>query len=295
VRTGARDARLWRAFLVLRASEHARGSRDVRRHAGERSVVVLAYHAVADLSADPVLAPYGVPPERLAAQLDALARDGWRFVDLDTLLQGLDGEGAFPQRGVLVTFDDCYADLVDAAPLLEARGIRAVAFAVADRVGGSNDWDSALGAEARPLADANGLQALERRGVEIGSHGATHRRLAGLADGELRAELEGSAAALAKLGVRSPRALSYPHGVWDSAVAAAARSAGYRAAFTVSPGAVRGGADRYALPRVEVLAGDDPEALALRASAAASRATRVRRLALLSARARRAAPSRTAA
>ncbi len=62
------------------------------------SVYVLAYHAVADLSADPILAPYGVTPAELAMQLDQLVQRGHTFVDLETVIDALsDGSGASHQ------------------------------------------------------------------------------------------------------------------------------------------------------------------------------------------------------
>ncbi len=137
VRGGHRDQWTRRLFFGLRTVEHQRGARLAREAAATGSVVVLAFHAVSDLASDPVLAEYGVPPARFAEHLDALARRGRRFIDLETLLAALDGRAELPERAVLVSFDDAYVDLLSAGcPILEERSIPAVAFAVAGLTGG---------------------------------------------------------------------------------------------------------------------------------------------------------------
>jgi GT2 family glycosyltransferase/peptidoglycan/xylan/chitin deacetylase (PgdA/CDA1 family) len=265
VRSGRDDQWTRRLFFGLRTMEHRRGARLARREFSTGSAVVLAFHAVSDLSDDPVLAEYGVTPRRLAEYLDALSRKGWSFVDLDGLLAGLDGRAELPSRAALVTFDDCYVDLLEAgAEVLAERGVPAVAFAVANLTGGVNEWDRPLGARELRLLDGEGLRELAARGIEIGSHALTHRPLARLDPEEAAREAQESAERLEALGLPRPRALSYPHGESSAAVEAAVREAGYSLAFTVTPGTVAVGADRWALPRVEVLASDSPRALRLK-------------------------------
>lgn len=226
-------------------------------------VVVLAYHAIADLSDDPVLANYGVPPERFADQLDGLLRRGWRFVELERLLEALDGRARLPRRAALVTFDDGYADVHSAAlPILRARGIPAVVFAVSGPR--ENEWDQARGARPRRLLDEDERRQLAEQGVEIGAHGSTHRALTELSREELAAELDPAAREPASRGLPRPRALSYPHGRWSPEVADAARASGYQVAFGLQPGRVTPTSDRFALPRVEVLPDDRPGILHLK-------------------------------
>ncbi len=105
-------------------------------------------------------------------------------------------------------------------------------------------------------------------GVEIGSHGVSHRRLTSLNTAELNNEVRDSARALARLGGRRPRTISYPYGSWSPAAAAGVHAAGYRLAFTTHPGVLRAGSDLTALPRVEVVASDGPYAVAIRVATA---------------------------
>lgn len=269
VRSGRSGRLLGELFHALRRVEAVRGVRRARRALDRERVLALAYHAVADLSGDAVLAEYGVPPGELARQLDVLAEAGHHFIGLDRLLEALDRRAPLPRRPVLLTFDDAYADLRDGAlPVLAERGIPAVVFAVAGLVGESNEWDRRLGARELPLLDAAGLRALYTAGIEVGAHSVTHRELTGLPDRELGREASDAAQRLEETGLPRPRAFSYPYGEHDARTAGAVRAAGYELAFTVTPGVIGRGADRYALPRVEVLASDRGRRFQLRVRAA---------------------------
>lgn len=229
---------------------------------GRSRLRILAYHAIADLRDDPVLAEYGVPPELFAAQLDDLAAHGWEFVDLDAVLSTLGGEGGLPRRAVLVSFDDAYTDLLEvAAPLLSERKISAVVFAVAGHLGGANDWDHHKGAASLNLLDPAGLSQLPTKGIEVGAHTFSHRPLPEVPPEELDVELAGAADRIEAAGVPRPRAFSYPYGRWSPKLAAAVREAGYEVAFTTAWGDPRPGGDLFAVPRVEVHASDTPRKL----------------------------------
>jgi peptidoglycan/xylan/chitin deacetylase (PgdA/CDA1 family)/GT2 family glycosyltransferase len=269
VRGGISGSLLRRFFFGLRTVEHQRGTRLAQRSLSTGEALVLAFHAIADLSDDRVLAEYGIPADRFAEQLDLLRRKGWTFVDLDALIAALEGRARLPRKALVVSFDDCYRDLLDvAAPVLAERGIPAVAFAVAGLTGGSNEWDRHLGGRELGLLDQGGLLRLPGYGIEVGSHGMHHRPLAKLDLDEAEKELRESAQALESLGLPRPRAFSYPHGEANEGVARLAREAGYALAFTVTPGKVAIGTDRWCLPRIEVLASDSIPALRLKLATA---------------------------
>jgi peptidoglycan/xylan/chitin deacetylase (PgdA/CDA1 family) len=226
---------------------------------------ILAYHAIADLGGDRVLAEYGVSPRLFAEQLDGLAAHGWEFVGLDTVLAWLSGKGHLPRRAALVSFDDAYADLLEvAAPLLAERGIPAVVFAVAGHLGGANDWDHHKGAASLRLLGPGDLPGVAASGVEVGSHTVNHRPLPEVPAVELDGELRDAAALIEAAGVPRPRAFSYPYGRFTAANAAAVREAGYEIAFTTAWGDPRPGGDLFAVPRVEVHASDTPRKLRLK-------------------------------
>ncbi len=256
IRLGGDGPSTARWFFRVRRLEYWEG---VRRAGGLRGegVRVLCYHSFSDLRDDPILREYGVPPALLRRQLLFLKRAGFRFIDAERFLRFLDGRSGVPRLALLVTIDDCYQDVLSAAlPVLESLRVPAVAFAVSERLGGSNTWDQAIGARAVPLMDADGLRSLARSGVAIGGHSRTHAALNRLPEERLDGEIAGCVADLEALGLPRPLLFAYPHGEADDAVEARAKAAGVRAAFTVEPGIVRTGTNRFALPRIEVLRSD---------------------------------------
>jgi peptidoglycan/xylan/chitin deacetylase (PgdA/CDA1 family)/GT2 family glycosyltransferase len=247
----------WRVFSYVRDGQYWRGVYDAGGIPSYARLRVLAYHAIADLAGAPLLEPYGVPPRVFARQLDLLQRLGFHFVSAEEALRSLEGRGGLPRRAVLLTFDDCYEDLLHAAlPILEHLGIPAVAFAVSGHVGGSNAWDQAIGAPGLRLLDVEGLQELARRGIEIGAHSRSHCALPGLSDLALDQEIAGSVDDLEAEGLVKPRLFAYPYGECDERVTTATARAGLRAAFTIAPGRIDRRSARHRLPRIEVLRSD---------------------------------------
>lgn len=218
---------------------------------------VLAYHAIQDLEGCGEIEQYGVPLESFLQQLDVLERGGYQFVSADDLLHLLRSGTGLPRKAVLLTFDDAYEDLVQhVLPVLEGRGIPAVVFAVADRIGETNEWDRHLGAPPLRLLDGEGLRRLERAGIEVGAHSRTHRSLTELSDREVEAEVVGSVRTLTDLGLRQPRLFSYPYGMSSAGVERVVREAGLDAAFSIRPGKVHARSDPFRLPRIEILRSD---------------------------------------
>jgi len=170
-----------------------------------------------------------------------------------------------------VTFDDAFASVRTALPVLERTGARATVFACtgfADdgRPPAAPDLEDEL--EARPAELEtmrwDDLRGLVERGVEVGSHTVSHPRLPALSDAELADELRSSRARLEDELGRPCRTLAYPYGDSDERVRAAARAAGYEIAFGLPGDAT--GRDPLDVFRVGVWHGDGPRRVALKAS-----------------------------
>jgi peptidoglycan/xylan/chitin deacetylase (PgdA/CDA1 family) len=104
------------------------------------SALVLLYHRVADAPSDPHR--LCVTPGHFREHLEVLRAYGapLRLGDLVSRLR----EGRLPRRGIVVTFDDGYADnLENAAPLLERYDVPATVFVASECVGREREfwWD----------------------------------------------------------------------------------------------------------------------------------------------------------
>jgi len=219
-----------------------------------RVPMILMYHGVAEVAEDPN--QLCVTPSRFAEQMAWLARRGLRGVGIGALV---DAVRSGRHRGLVgITFDDGYVNVLEAAlPELLRHGFTASMFIISDRLGGSNEWDEG---PAWPLMSADQVGELAAAGMEIGSHGATHQRLAGVSADQLEPEVTGSRVRLGELLGTRIRGFAYPYGSMDAAARHAVRDAGYDYACAVeTPMAELG---FMALPRVYVGQRDDTRRMA---------------------------------
>ena len=223
--------------------------------------LVLCYHAVVEGEPQRL----AVRRQRLESQLRSLLRRGYRPVT---------AADAVEQRGRLlhVTFDDAYRSVADVLPLLAGLGVPATIFACTDYARDGRPFDvpelredAAADPSAFATMDWAALRAAASSGgVEIGSHTVSHPHLPRLSDAELERELRESKVELEDQLGSMCRYLAYPYGEEDDRVRAAARRAGYDAAFAVDAG--RGRRDRFGLPRLAVYRHDTNAGFRLRTS-----------------------------
>jgi peptidoglycan/xylan/chitin deacetylase (PgdA/CDA1 family) len=211
--------------------------------------MILMYHGVAEVAEDPNL--LCVSPSRFAEHMAWLERRGLRGVGIGTLV---DAMRAGRQRGLVgITFDDGYLSVLEAAlPELQRRGFGATAYIISDRLGGTNEWDEG---PSWPLMTVGQVRELAEAGIEIGSHAATHLRLAGASPQQLTAEVGDSKASLAALLGTEIRGFAYPYGSMDAAARRAVLDAGYEYACAVEASTAEIGL--MALPRIYVGQQDD--------------------------------------
>ena len=161
-----------------------------------------------------------------------------------TARESLAGTGAAAGDHVVITFDDGWAgSLGPGLECLVEAGYPGTFFVTRDYIGRPGFGDSAALLEAR------------RAGMEIGSHGCTHRLLGELEPAEVRRELRDSRAFLEDLLGGPIGIASVPGGSWSPVVSGLARASGYVGLATSRPGINRLGVDPFRLRRVAVRGG----------------------------------------
>ncbi|MEY9845049.1 polysaccharide deacetylase family protein [Streptacidiphilus sp. MAP5-3] len=204
---------------------------DPARPAQER-VPVLMYHSV---RADPPAgtAALSVHPDAFAAQLDALAELGLTPVPFSALLARWRGGAPLPDRPVVLTFDDGYADFhSEVLPRLVHRGLPATLFA-------TTGWLADAGrdrAGVRPddTLTWSQLAEIESAGIEVGGHSHSHAALDAVDRATMRDELVRCRDLLEDRLGRPERVFGYPFGYSDACVRAAVRAAGWTGASVVA-------------------------------------------------------------
>jgi peptidoglycan/xylan/chitin deacetylase (PgdA/CDA1 family) len=210
---------------------------------------ILMYHQVGAHRPGSPLNKWRVREADFERQMRHLSRKSFTGISLRQLLECPAADPA--KRRAVITFDDGFEGvLTRALPRLLERGFAATVFVVSDRLGGVNDWDAERPGE--PLLTEDGVRELARAGIEIGSHGATHRALPGLSDDELARETRGSRERLESLIGAPVVSFCYPYGAFDDRTVRAVADAGYRAATVIRSGISPDLADPYRLRRVVV-------------------------------------------
>lgn len=214
---------------------------------------ILMYHRI-ESNQCPVFereeARYAVGLEEFSRQLKFIDRSGMRCITVSEAVDGLRA-GRTPQGCVVCTFDDGNrSDVVHALPLLAARGFRATFYI------GMNTMERPDG------LDAEMIRKLAGGGMEIGSHGMTHRHLTDLSEAEQRTEIETSREALGGIAGCEIRTFSPPGGRVDRRSIAMVKACSYESMCGSRFGFNGVGSDPFLLKRFPVTAGTGRTAFA---------------------------------
>ena len=200
---------------------------------------ILAYHRVGTIPADGWDTWYRIPEQDFSDQMEIISNSGWQVINLSTFLAGLDQPETMPERSILLTFDDGHKSMREVAlPILQRFGFPAVCFVPTDHIGTLCEFDKDV-EPAEPICDWDDLRELDRCGIDIQSHGASHHWLSLLNHEQMEREFVQSKEVL-EAGLGKPvETLAFPYsdsGKDDKAVDAALQQAGYRAAFLCGGG-----------------------------------------------------------
>lgn len=206
------------------------------------AITVLNYHKV-----DDVYIALSIPPVEFERQMAYLRDNGYTTISPDELRNSLEMGVSLPDKPVLITFDDGYADNYQKAyPILKKYGYKATIFVITDFLSTNPNyitWDQA--------------REMQANGITIASHTMQHKSLTDLSDAAVRAELAGSKAALSyQLGVEDVY-FAYPTGTYNIHVMQLVQEAGYKGAFTIKYGDVDAASSLFALERVPVFQTED--------------------------------------
>jgi peptidoglycan/xylan/chitin deacetylase (PgdA/CDA1 family) len=212
-----------------------------------RGLRILLYHRVAD-DGDPL----AISPRRFREQMDHLAAEGYRAVDLLAGLQRLE-RGGSSERTIALTFDDGFTDVAEQAlPALERHGFRATVFVTTGVTGGRVAFPWYEGPQP-PVLGWDDVVALDREGtLRFEAHTVTHPSLLALDDAAAAAEIAGSRRELAERLGRPVTAFAYPAGLYGERERRLVAEAGYTVAVSCEPGVNLPGSDPLALRRRQI-------------------------------------------
>jgi peptidoglycan/xylan/chitin deacetylase (PgdA/CDA1 family) len=210
-------------------------------------IPILLYHSVSEEPAD-WIAPFTVAPEVFESHLDAIVEAGAGTMTVSELTDArADNPSRLPERPVLVTFDDGFADFETVAqPAMAVRGLRVTLYVATGYV------ETATGPAGDRMLDWATVVDLHARGVELGAHSHTHPQLDVLTRSRATYEIRHSKALLEEhLGTRV-RSFAYPHGYSSASVRRLVREASFDSACAVGNAFSHPGEDIFRLSRIIV-------------------------------------------
>jgi peptidoglycan/xylan/chitin deacetylase (PgdA/CDA1 family) len=214
---------------------------------GRRLVPIFVYHSVCT-DPRPWIAPFTVTPQTFAEHLDAIVAAQANTMTVSEFVDAMTaGRPALPERLVLVTFDDGFADFGEQAlPAMLARGIRSTLYVT---TGFAQQRRHPYG---EPMLDFASLRALPAPEVELGGHTHTHPQLDTLRPRQAREEVQRCKALLEDHLGTATRTFAYPHGYASPRVRQLVGEAGFHSACATGNALSPVPRDRYMLPRLMI-------------------------------------------
>lgn len=200
-------------------------------------IPVLLYHRVGYSKG-----PLTITPERFNRDLAQLKDYGYQTISLTQFHDFMSGRSAsLPEKPVLITFDDGYADNYENAYFsLLSYGMTASFFIITGML-----WTPGR------LSPEN-IVEMHQHGMSFGSHTLSHRALAELPPADVEEELNSSRSTLESILGVPVRSLAYPRGSYNDTTIKIAQDNGYLYGFTVRSGICSPSISPFGLRRIPI-------------------------------------------
>ena len=169
-------------------------------------IPVLMYHRVWPGLTDDLT----ITPQNLREHWDFLKKNGYHTLSLPEYLTVVNGDGRFPEKAILLTFDDGYRNNFEYVyPLLGEFGWKATFFIIARSLHMLEEGDSGFVDQKMTLEE---LQQLDPATVQLGMHGYAHEDFSSIDLPALRDALQRSINAFEDSGLPFHKVFAYPYG-----------------------------------------------------------------------------------
>lgn len=209
-------------------------------------VPILMYHYISDPppDADRYRLDLSITPKKFEEQLVWLIQNGYHTISLYDLYNHLMVGAPLPDKPIILTFDDGYADAYENAfPLLQKYGLTGTFFVLtgpADRGGDGRylTWEQ--------------MAQMSAAGMDIELHSREHYDLRHRSFQFLVFQILGGKQSIEAHTQKPVHWFAYPSGRYDAAVIRVLKSADFWGALTTNPGSTHTSTNRYELPRLRV-------------------------------------------
>ncbi|MEW6586365.1 MAG: polysaccharide deacetylase family protein [Nitrospirota bacterium] len=208
-------------------------------------IPVLVYHSL-----DSTNSRISIAPAIFAMQMEQLDKAGFRVIGLEQFMSAAISREHPSEKVLVLTFDDGLKNFYESAwPILNERGFSATVFVPTDFIGQKSWWYSRYALTPLPMLDEKELRELHRSGVDIQSHGCSHRKLTDLSPPEVDREVRQSKAALERILEKPVDFFCYPFGEVNQDIVDSVRNAGYKGGISMVQGLHRKDDNPYMMKR----------------------------------------------
>lgn len=219
----------------------------------KRKVPILMYHSISSFS-DPRFRQFTVSPLLFAEQMAYLYNCQYTPITVTQLIQARSKKTfIFPERPVVLTFDDGFADFFTAAlPVLKQYDFPATLYVSTAFVNGTSRWLLHERETTRRMLTWQQLAEISTNRIECGAHGHSHPQLDMLSYTAACDEITRSKKLLEDQLEREIFSFAYPFGYYTAQVQRLVREAGYTSACAVRHRKSSETDDPFALARLMV-------------------------------------------
>lgn len=229
----------------------------------KKKIPILMYHSISQ-STNPKFKQFSVPPTLFAEHMAYLYQHDYTTLSATQFIQiRVQGKDKLPERSVLVTFDDGFADFfTEALPVLRWYGFVATLYITTAFINGTSLWMQHEGETTHSMLTWDQLLEINKCGIEIGAHSHSHPQLDILPLSLARDEIVRCKRLLEDKLSQEVWSFAYPHGYHSAAIQRLVREAGYTSACAVKYEMNTETTDPFALARLKMSSDTSVDALA---------------------------------
>jgi glycosyltransferase involved in cell wall biosynthesis len=209
-------------------------------------VSILMYHRISNDNST-----FAVSPKIFEEQMRYLKENGYSVISLDNAVCALSERGSLPPKSIVITFDDGYADFLEAWDVLRAYQFPVTLFLPTAYVGGTNAWETKCMPNKIPILSEEQIRTLIRAGVDVQAHSHQHSYFTCIEPHDIRLEIAENVRQLDALGVQA-KYFAYPSGEYTLAASELLREFGFKAALTCVSTPSSCDSDLMTLPRITI-------------------------------------------
>ena len=199
-------------------------------------IPVLMYHKIGDDKDNDAV----IREDLFREQMKFLKDNGYNPLTMDQLYDYVVNGAAVPEKPVVLTFDDGYADTYSIVyPIMKEYGFAATVFINPGDVGTRLTWDQ--------------IREMHKNGITISNHGFQHIEMGQLSEAKQIENITKAQEALAKeVGIKDNPWFCYPYGDKNEFTDAATKKAGIKMSMAMKSGWAHTGDNPYYILRVWV-------------------------------------------